>query len=425
MNRWILPIAVALGLSGIPAQAQDVTIETYKALSTFGEVYNLIRMNSVQPHNVDGLINQSIHGMVQALDDKYASYVSPEDAAKFREQSSDSYSGIGAEVSWDEETKGVIIELPMEGSPAIRAGLKPGDIIIEIDGESIQDMNLRQAIEKIKGPTNSIVSFTILREGVNLPIEVVRGKIKRKTVRARMIDDVIYARLTQFNHNSARELAASIVALLTENEDAKGLILDLRNNGGGLLIEAIEINDMFLDEGLTVETRSRNEDESYKTFAESGQIIPNDMKMVVLVNGFSASASEIVAGTLKDLDRAIIIGTQSFGKGSVQSVIPLSNGGIIKFTTAKYYTAGGTSPDGVGIAPDAIVEVPDAYWEGIPIRERRTNIDPQLEAAILVIGNSRNASCDFSIVLTPALGPDQVDLYTLHKSCPDGPDAPQ
>ena len=287
----------------------------------------------------------------------------------------------------------------MEGSPAEKAGIKPGDVVIEINGKlTVEIGSLRKSIIMIKGPRGTKVVLTIVRNGIEKPIKitVTRGEIQQKTVRFRIINEnIMYIRLSQFSRQSSVEVARAIRIMKGDIDGmALGLFLDFRNNPGGLLDQAIAIADMFLDEGMIVETRPRNSDGNTAVFARDGQIVRKDLPIIILINKNSASASEIVAGTLKDLHRATLVGTKSYGKGSVQTVIPLFNGGALRLTIAKYYTAGGTTPHDVGIAPDVVLELPDEYWKDIPRMERRTHIDPQLQKAIDVldgiVGNATN-----------------------------------
>jgi len=273
--------------------------------------------------------------------------------------------------------------------------LMSGDIIIKIDGVSTGDSDLQKSIKKIKGPSGSNVIFEILRKDVEEPLIIVitRGQITQKVVRFRIIDNkIMYIQLRQFNQLGQREMEIAIEKMMAEaeknNETLQGLIFDVRSNPGGLLRQAVSITDMFLDEGLIIETRPRNPEQGRKQFATEGQAIPANMPIVILINEFSASASEIVAGTLKDLNRATIVGVKSYGKGSVQTISRLPNGGGLRLTIAKYYTAGGTSPHGVGITPNIEVVIPEDYWRDIPISERRNYIDPQLQKAIDVINQS-------------------------------------
>ncbi len=394
MKTWIFAL-VALTFSfglATPSLADHElpsppTTDTYNALTVFGEIFDQIRRNHVDEHESQKLIEEAINGMMKALD-KHSSYVTPDDYQNMQDSTSGQYSGIGAEVSWDEEKKGVIIIRPMEGSPALRDGLKPNDLITEVDGDSLKDLDLLKAINMIKGPTDSKVKFKVIREGEDEPlmITVTRGRIEQKVVQSRVIDDAImYFRLDQFNAKSSKEVKEAVEKMLDDLEDGKkyiGLIFDVRGNPGGLLGQAIKISNMFLDEGLIVETRPRGAEEGRKHSARQGQIVRKDLRIVVMIDGGSASASEIIAGTFQDLKRAVILGVKSFGKGSVQTVMRLSNGGALRLTTAKYYTAGGTSPHGVGISPDIEVTIPEDYWKEIPPADRATHIGPQLKMAI-------------------------------------------
>lgn len=393
MKKWTLALAFALTLSfGLPTptlagHAQEHSVsskETYDSLMLFGEIFNRILNNHIDVQSSEALIEEAINGMIKSLD-MHSVYLKPLGFDEMQQSARGIYSGIGAEVSWDEELNGVIIVSPMAGSPAERDGLKANDIIIEIDGESLSGLDFRQAIAKIKGDPETKVTFKIIREDEAEPliITVTRGSIEQKVVSARIIgESIMYIRLSQFNENSAGEVQEAIEEMQKARDVFNGLILDLRYNPGGLLYQAIEISNMFLDEGLIVETRERNVESGNKSFASEGQLVSKDLPIVILINEYSASSSEIVAGTLKDLNRATIIGVKSYGKGSVQTVMQLSNNGALKLTIAKYYTAGGTSPHGVGIFTDIEIIMPEDYWDDIPATERSTHIGPQIQKAI-------------------------------------------
>ncbi len=321
MKKWTLAFAFALSFGlATPVLANHTasnptSVEIYNALSLFGEIFDQIRRNHVDEQDAQTLIDEAIQGMIKSLD-KHSSYLKPAGFEDMQDATRGRFSGIGAEVAWDEEKKGVIIVMTLEGSPAERDGLKSKDVIVEIDGESLKDLDLRKSIDKIRGPSGTDVKFKIIREGELEPlmIKVKRGVIKPIVVRSRIVGDAtMYVRLRTFNETSTKEMKASIKKLqkANNNEDFNGFIFDLRNNPGGLLDQAVNISDMFLDEGLIVETRPRNTSSGKKYFAVSGQSIPKDLPIVILINENSASASEIVAGTLQDLNRATIIGFKS------------------------------------------------------------------------------------------------------------------
>lgn len=398
MKKWTLALALTLTLSFglvMPTFASHsennstTLIDIYKSLTLFGEIFNQINRNHVDEQEVQELIDAAIEGMIKTLD-KHSSYLRPKDFKDMQDSTKGEYFGIGAEVSWDDEKKGVRILAPMVGSPAIRDGLKANDLIIEIDGTILIDFDIQKAIEVIKGPTGSKVTFKVIRDNETEPlmITVTRGKIEQKVVKFRIIsDDIMYIKLSQFNENGADEIRDAVIAMKETNTVFGGLILDLRYNPGGLLTQAIEITDMFLDEGLIIEIRPRNVNAGEKTFAVVGQIIASDMELVILINEYSASASEIIAGTLQYLHRATLIGIKSYGKGSVQTIMPLNNGGALRLTIAKYYTAEGTSPHGVGISPDIEVILPENYWDDVEPENISTHIDPQIQRAIDYIDN--------------------------------------
>ena len=418
MKKWLIAAALSFSLITPSLAVHDSennvppTVETYKVLMLFGEIFDFIRRHHVDSQEDQKLIDEALKGMIKSLD-KHSSYMTANEYRNMKESTSGRYQGIGAEVSWNKEKKALVIELPMEGSPAERDGLQIGDLVIEVDGITTKELgDIQAVINKIKGPEDTKVKLKILRKDVtsSLIITVTRGQIIQEVVKSRIVgDNIMYVKLNQFNMISTTKLTEAILALMLEIDEEKGLILDLRFNPGGLLNEAMSISDMFLDVGLIVEIRPRHVIDGEKTYATQGQAVPKNMPIIILINEFSASASEVVSGTLQDLERVLVLGSKSYGKGSVQSVIPLSNGGALRLTTAKYYTAGGTTPHGIGIKPDVEVKLSKEYWKTIKAADRRTVIDPQLEAAILIMGNIRNADCAFTVT-----EPD----YKLDKVCP-------
>ena len=372
----------------------EPTTQTQEELRVLMEVIGRVLNNYVEEKTSQEVIDAAIDGVIKSLD-KHSSYMPPEAAQNMRQERSGSFFGIGAEVDKHEETGYIQIVSPIEGSPAEAAGLRSGDLMKSVNGIELKELNLRDAVKNIRGPAGTNAKLVIVRGGEELTITIVRGKIELIVVRSKLYDNnIAYVRLTTFNQISIPKMEEAFSKLrrqLEDKEEFSGVILDLRNNPGGLLNEAIVISDMFLDEGRIVSTRGRDGILLGSSFAHPGQIVSSNIPMVILINEGSASASEIVAGTLQDLERATIVGVKSYGKGSVQNVIPLSNGGILRLTTAKYYTAGGTTPHDVGITPDVVVELPEGYWDNIPVIERRDHIDPQLQKAIEILSNVSNA----------------------------------
>jgi len=384
---------------GAPTYAFDnnttePTSETREQLQVLMEIIGRVLDNHVDEQTSQEVIDAAIDGVIKSLD-KHSGYSTPEQAQDMREALSGSFSGIGAEVDKHEETGYIEVISPIEGSPAEAAGLLPGDLMKSVNDIELKELTLKDAVKKIRGPKGTDAKLVIVRGEEELTITVVRGKIELVAVRSRLLENnLAYVRLTTFNEittSKTEEAFDKLESQLGDKEELKGVILDLRGNPGGLLDQAIAVSDLFLDEGTIVSTRGRNGELMGSARAHRGQIVSPDTPIIVLINKGSASASEIVAGTLKDLRRAMVVGVTSYGKGSVQTVIPLRNGGVLRLTTAKYYTAGGTTPHDVGITPDVVVELPEKYWEDIPVLERRTHIDPQLQKAIDILLNVSNA----------------------------------
>ncbi|KQQ48580.1 peptidase S41 [Methylobacterium sp. Leaf125] len=347
-------------LSGTSAVAASA--ETYRQLSLFGDVFEKVRTDYVEKPDEAKLIEAAVNGMLTSLD-PHSSYM---DAKSFRDmqvQTRGEFGGLGIEVTMEDGLIKVVT--PIDDTPASKAGILTNDIITQIDEDQVQGLTLNQAVDKMRGPVNSPVKLKISRKESKDPIEVTlnRDVIKIKPVRSRAEGgDVGYIRLTQFNEQTFDGLRAAIDKLNTDigADKLKGYVLDLRNNPGGLLDQAVMVSDAFLDRGEIVSTRGRNPDETQRFSAKAGDLTKGK-PIVVLVNGGSASASEIVAGALQDHKRATVLGTRSFGKGSVQSIIPLGGSGALRLTTARYYTPSGRSIQAKGIEPDQEVlqEVPD------------------------------------------------------------------
>lgn len=349
-------MSLVYGQAGSTANAAGS--ETYRQLAIFGDIFERVRAQYVTPPEEKALIESAINGMLTSLD-PHSSYLNPDAAKDMRVQTRGEFGGLGIEVSMENELVKVIA--PIEGTPAARAGVMAGDLIAEIDGEEVRGLTLSDAVDKMRGAVNTPIELTILREGAAQPIKitVVRDIIKVKAVRHKVEDDIGYLKINSFTEKTFDDLQASIDAIKREIPDdkLKGYVLDLRLNPGGLLDQAVSVSDAFLDRGEIVSTRGRDPQNVTRFDSRPGDLI-DGKPLIVLVNGGSASASEIVAGALQDHRRATVLGTQSFGKGSVQTIIPLAENGALRLTTALYYTPSGTSIQGKGITPDIKVDQP-------------------------------------------------------------------
>ena len=329
----------------------------YEQLNLFGEVFDRIRSGYVEDVNSSDLISAAIRGMLTSLD-PHSGYMPPESFQDMQVDTRGAFGGLGIEVT--QEDGFVKVVSPMDGTPASEAGIQSGDFITHVDGEAILGLTLSEAVDKMRGPVGSEVSLTIVRNLDEEPFDIViiRDVIKLTAARVRVEDDVIIVRVTTFNEQTTPNIKKGIKEKIDElsgKDNVSGFIIDLRNNPGGLLSEAIAVSDMFLNQGEIVSTRGRNNGQAKRYSASKGDLAENK-PIIVLINGGSASASEIVAGALQDHKRAVILGTKSFGKGSVQSVIPLGENGAMRLTTARYYTPSGRSIQALGVVPDIIVE---------------------------------------------------------------------
>ena len=339
--------------------AQAAGAGTYRQLSIFGDIFERVRSQYVTEPNEEELIESAIGGMLTSLD-PHSSYLNSKAFSDMRVQTRGEFGGLGIEVTMENELVKVVT--PIDETPAARAGVLAGDLISKIDGENVRGLSLNEAVEKMRGPVNTPIVLTIIREGAEktLEITIIRDKIKVRAVRHRIEDDNIgYVRITSFNEQTFSNLESAIEKIKKEikEEDLKGYVLDLRLNPGGLLDQAIAVSDVFLDRGLIVKTRGRDPNQESRSDARPGDLT-GGKPVVVLINGGSASASEIVAGALQDHKRATVVGTRSFGKGSVQTIIPLGANGALRLTTALYYTPSDTSIQGKGIEPDIKIEQP-------------------------------------------------------------------
>jgi len=344
-----------------PLLAQETTSTTnvYEQLDLFGDIFERIRTQYVEEVDETALIEAAINGMLTSLD-PHSSYLSPKAAQDMRVQTRGEFGGLGIEVT--QEDGFVKVVSPMDGTPADIAGIETGDFITHVDGESLLGLTLNQAVDLMRGPVGSEIVITIAREGETEPFDVtiVRDTIKLTAVRARTEQQTVVLRVTTFNDQTYKNLKSGLAEQIDQAggmDKVNGIVLDLRNNPGGLLNQAIMVSDAFLEEGEIVSTRGRNPADGDRFNATAGDLA-DGKPMVVLINGGSASASEIVAGALKDHRRAIVVGTKSFGKGSVQTVMPLRGDGAMRLTTARYYTPSGRSIQNLGVSPDIMVEQP-------------------------------------------------------------------
>jgi len=352
-------------------------IDIYKKIDLFGEVLEKINKEYVDEINQSESMDSAINGLLQSLD-PYSAYMSPEIFKEMQTETSGEFGGLGIEVGMEAGVVKVIS--PIDDTPASKAGLKAGDYIVKINNIQVQGKSLTEAVDLMRGPVGSGIELTIRRRGVKkaLTFNIIREIIEVQSVKSDLLDNSIgYIRLTSFNDNSSQQIKKQI-NILKKNQDLNAFILDLRNNPGGLLSQAIKISDFFLESGEIVSTKSRKKSENRKWFAKKGDIT-NGKTLLVLINYGSASASEIVAGALKDHKRAIILGERSYGKGSVQSIIPLKNEGAIRLTVAKYYLPSGKSISEVGVRPD--IEV-DEKGDDFRIK---TDTDNQLNYAIKLL----------------------------------------
>ena len=354
----LLERGVGLSWSVAQARAQDTNsrADTYRLLTLFGDVFERIRAEYVEPVNDRDLIENAINGMLTGLD-PHSSYMNAKAFRDMQVQTSGKFGGLGLEVTAE---NGLIkVVSPIDDTPAAKAGMKAGDLITMLDGQTVQGLTLAEAVDKMRGAPGSPIKLTLKREGIDTPVEVSMNRelIHIQVVKSHLeAGDIGYVRLTSFNEETDPGLrkAVSDLKAKAQGGQLKGLILDLRNNPGGLLDQAVSVSDDFLDQGEIVSTRARHTQDSQRWNAKPGDIAQG-LPVVVMINGGSASASEIVAGALQDQRRAVVLGTRSFGKGSVQTVMPLPGNGAMRLTTARYYTPSGRSIQGLGITPDVEV----------------------------------------------------------------------
>ena len=388
------------------ALAQDSThADTYRLLTLFGDVFERVRADYVDPVTDKDLVENAINGMLTGLD-PHSSYMNAKQFRDMQVQTKGEFGGLGIEVT--QENGFIKVISPIDDTPASKAGVKAGDIITALDGKTVEGLSLQDAVDQMRGPPNSKITLTIKRAGDDKPLEIsmLREIIHIQVVKQRMEPDGIgYVRLSQFTEQADAGIKDAVKALKQQNGGKlKGLVLDLRNNPGGLLDQAVAVSGDFIDNGEIVSTRARHAEDAQRWDAKGDDIIPG-LPLVVLINGGSASSSEIVSGALQDHHRAVLLGTRSFGKGSVQTVIPLPGNGAMRLTTARYYTPSGRSIQGLGITPDVPVQ---------ETREEQPQFGPEREADLNHILKNEGGTPN-------ALPAPRTDLPPIAKEIPDKP----
>ena len=413
----LLGATAMYAVSGATAASSD----TYRNLAIFGDIFERVRATYVTPPDEEELVEAAINGMLTSLD-PHSSYLNAEDTADMRTQTRGEFGGLGISVSMEDELVKVIA--PMVDTPAEQAGVLAGDLIAEIDGEPVRGLTLADAVDLMRGPVGSPITLTILREGAVEPleIEIVRDIIQVEAVQSRVEEaedgSVGYLRLITFNEKTYSDMKKGIERIVDEVEEKgdelKGFVIDLRLNPGGLLDQSVSVSDAFLDRGEVVSTRGRNEEETRRYSARPGDLTAG-APVVVLLNGGSASASEIVAGALQDHERALVVGTKSFGKGSVQTIFPLGPETALRLTTGLYYTPSGTSIQGTGITPDIVVQqvLPDEIKDRIRVRG-----ESDLRGSIE--GENQDDEGSGSIAYVPQEAEDDTQLQFALKLLRDG-----
>lgn len=364
-ERLFWPLLISLSLImllnlNITEKVAAVTGDTYEKLKIFSDALTLVQKNYVDEVKVDDLIYGAIKGMVETLD-PHSAFLPPDQYKELQVETKGTFGGLGIEITLKDGILTVVS--PIEDTPAYKAGILSGDQILKIDGKFTKSMTMPDAVKRMRGEEGTKVTLTIMREGFSEPknFTLSRAIIQIKSIKSnRLPDDLGYIRITQFQEKTYHDFMEALKKLESGEKPLRGLVLDLRNNPGGLLDQAVKISDIFIDDGLIVYTEGRIENQKIKFIAHKNEGV-HDYPMVVLVNGGSASGSEIVAGALQDHARAVLVGTQTFGKGSVQTIIPLDDGSGIRITTAKYYTPNGRSIQAKGILPDIVVEDKTAF----------------------------------------------------------------
>lgn len=354
-------VTIVSGTAGFGVQANAASSETFRQLNIFGDIFERVRANYVEEPGESEMVEAAIKGMLTSLD-PHSGYLNTREFSDMQTQTRGQFGGLGIEVTLDQDTELVKVITPMDDTPAARAGVLPNDLIFEIDGEPTRGLTLREAVDLMRGNVGSDIDLTLVREGADGPIDVTltREVIKLQAVRSRVEgDDIGYIKITSFTGQTFDGLTRAIEKINDElgEENVKGYVLDLRLNPGGLVDQAVSVSDAFLDRGEIVSLRGRDPQQNKRFNARPGDMV-DGKPVVVLINGGSASASEIVAGALQDLRRATVIGSRSFGKGSVQTIIPLGGNGALRLTTALYYTPSGKSIQAKGISPDITVAQP-------------------------------------------------------------------
>lgn len=373
----ILGIGAVFALSGSVTAKEKDRSETYRLLELFGDVFERVRSDYVEKVSDEELIEAAVRGMLTDLD-PHSAFLNRKHFRDMQVQTKGEFGGLGIEVTM--EGGYVKVVSPIDETPAFRAGIKAGDLITHLDGEHVQGLTLSQAVEKMRGPINSDITLTVRRDTKSFDVTITRDKIRIRSVRSRTEGNVGYVRITSFSEQTEAGLNKAVEKIKTELGDKlAGFVLDLRNNPGGLLDQAVMVSDAFLEGGEIVSTRGRVQENAQRFHATPGDIT-NGLPIVVLINSGSASASEIVAGALQDHRRAVILGKNSFGKGSVQTIIPLGRNGAIKLTTQRYYTPSGTAIQAKGIVPD--IEVAQARVELFEGNARRERHEADLRGAL-------------------------------------------
>ena len=390
-GKWPVFVVIILGIFVIFGPYSDSKVSTrnkniYKEIKTFNEVLDMVQKNYVDEVDSTVLIQGAINGMMKSLD-PHSAYMTAETYQELEVETQGRFGGIGIEITILKDVLTVVS--PIEDTPAYKAGVKSGDQIIKIDGKSTKDITIMDAVKKLRGPRDTKVTITILRENMDKPKDIVltRATIQIKSVKAKTFDDHIgYIRIASFHERTSADLKKALGEVSEKAKPMKGLVLDLRNDPGGLLNQAIEVSDMFLKSGIIVSTRGRTKNMGTKTMARDNGSQEVSVPVVVLVNEGTASAAEIVAGALQDNGRALIVGTQTFGKASVQTVIPLEDGSALKLTTARYYTPKGRSIQAEGIKPDIIInwvkpsdELENGFMERLREKDLKGHIKPAKE----------------------------------------------
>ena len=399
----VMTIMALLGIvwfgASLRADTDENRSETYRQLQLFGDIFERVRADYVRDVTDEELVAAAIKGMLSELD-PHSSYLDPKSYGDMQVQTRGEFGGLGIEVTM--ENGFVKVVSPIDDTPAFRAGVQAGDYITHLNGDQVLGLSLAQAVERMRGKIDTNISLTIRREGEKaFDVSITRAVIKIRSVRHRAEENVGYVRITTFNEQTQTGLLKAIESLEEELDDKMiGMVLDLRNNPGGLLDQAISVSDSFLNQGEIVSTRGREIKEGKRFNARPGEIA-KDLPLVVLINGGSASASEIVAGALQDHGRAIILGTRSFGKGSVQTIIPFSGHGAIRLTTAQYFTPSGRSIQQKGIEPDIMVEQATLETISAQRRRREENLRGSLQ--------NPNESSDDNAVARPDKEPSTKD----------------